>query len=349
MHVSNFQVRIIIINNLNNYDPNSKFTQEYSKKEIPFLDLKVGIKNGNITTDLYVKDTDRHQYLHYTSAHPYHTKKSIVFSQALRLSRLCTFEKNFGRHMAGMKQWFAERDYPQDLINSEMNKVKFPYVENKYNNKEKGIPFVVTFHPLLKSLGSIVKKNYYLLQMNDEVRKVFSLRPLVSFRTAGKLSSYLVRFKLYPVEIKVGSCKYNGNRCHVCRSISEADTFTCSNDGITYKINHKFDCNEKCLIYLITCKKCFKQYVGQTVDTFRNRWNNYKDNARKYERGQYCMQKHLYEHFDLPGHTSFSEDVKVTLIDKTDPRNPTKREDYWIYTLKTKAPMGLHMEDGLLD
>ena len=61
------------------------------------------------------------------------------------------------------------------------------------------------------------------------------------------------------------------------------------------------------------------------------------------------MQKHLYEHFDLPGYTSFFEDVTVTLIDKTDPRNPTKREDYWIYTLKTKAPMGLNMEDGLLD
>ena len=61
------------------------------------------------------------------------------------------------------------------------------------------------------------------------------------------------------------------------------------------------------------------------------------------------MQKHLYEHFDLPGHTRFLEDVTVTLIDKTDPRNLTEREDYWIYTLKTKAPMGLNMEDGLLD
>ena len=55
---------------LNNYDPNIKFTHEYSKKEIPFLDLKVGIKDGKITTDLYVKDTDRNRYLHYTSAHP---------------------------------------------------------------------------------------------------------------------------------------------------------------------------------------------------------------------------------------------------------------------------------------
>ena len=82
------------LDNLNNYDPNIKFTHEYSKKEIPLFHLKVGIKNGNITTDLYVEDTDRHQYLHYASAHPYHTKKSVVFSQVLRLDRLCTFEKD---------------------------------------------------------------------------------------------------------------------------------------------------------------------------------------------------------------------------------------------------------------
>ena len=40
--------------------------------------------------------------------------------------------------------------------------------------------------------------------------------------------------------------------------------------------------------------------------------------------------------------------VTVTLIDKTDVRNPTERKDYWIYTLKTKAPMGLNIEDGFL-
>ena len=53
----------------------------------------------------------------------------------------------------------------------------------------------------------------------------------------------------------------------------------------------------------------------------------------------------MYEHFNLPG---FSNDVSVTLIDKTDPKDPTKGEDYCIDTLKTKAPLGLNVEDGLL-
>ena len=52
------------------------------------------------------------------------------------------------------------------------------------------------------------------------------------------------------------------------------------------------------------------------------------------------MQRHLYEHFTLPGRSGFLYDVSITPIDKTDPSWPTKREDNWIGTLKTKAPMG---------
>ena len=59
------------------------------------------------------------------------------------------------------------------------------------------------------------------------------------------------------------------------------------------------------------------------------------------------MQRHLYEHFNLRGHSGFLNDVSVTLIDKTDPKDPTKREDYWIHTLKIKAPLGLNVEDSL--
>ena len=118
------------------------------------------------------------------------TLKSLLFLAKLFALVACVHLKKTLRHIAGTKQWFSKRDYPQDLKNSEISKVKFPYVENKYNNnKEKGIAFVVMFYPLLKSLGSILNKNYYLLKMNDEVKKVFSLRSMVSFRSARKLSS----------------------------------------------------------------------------------------------------------------------------------------------------------------
>ena len=75
---------------------------------------------------------------------------------------------------------------------------------------------------------------------------------------------------------------------------------------------------------------------GQTVDIFRSRWNNCKDNSKKLDRED-CMQRHLYKHSQLPGHTGFLEDTYVALTDKTDPGAPTKCEDYRIHTLKQKC------------
>ena len=230
-----------------------------------------------------------------------------------------------------MKWWFRKREYPENLISSETNKVKFSNLSlqsNDKNHNKKGIPLVVTYHPLLKSLSAIIDKKLSILYMNKEVKKVFNPRPIVSFRSASKSNSYLVRTKLYPLDRTVGSYKFKGKRCQVCNNITEADSFNYSNGQLNFKINHKFDCNEKSLIYLITCSRCLKECVGQTVDEFRHRWNNHKDNARKFERGEHCMQRHLYEHFNVPGHSGFLNDVSVTLIDKTDPKGPTKREDY---------------------
>ena len=169
--------------------------------------------------------------------------------------------------------------------------------------------------------------------------------PMVSFRSARKVSSYLVRAKVYPLERTVGSFKCKKSRCQVCLNVNETDTFTSTVTKKTYKINHKFDCSDKCLIYLLTCKKCLIQYVGKTVDEFRYRWNNYKSNSRNYDCNQPCMQRHLYEHYSSVGHCGFLEHVSITLIDKTDPSDPLKREDYWRRTLCTMAPYGLNIED----
>ena len=77
-----------------------------------------------------------------------------------------------------------------------------------------------------------------------------------------------------------------------------------------------------------------------------NRWTNYEDNARKFERGEHCMQRHLHEHFNLSSHSGFLREVFVTLIDKTDFKDPTKRDEYGIHILNTKAPLGFNVEDG---
>ena len=157
------------LRSLNELHTGIKFTYEPSKESIAFLDLKVSFKNSKIITDLYVKSTDRHQYLHYLSAHPKHTKQSVVLSQTLRISRLSSYEESFMEHKANMKSWFLKTEYPEGSISAKMDKVKFSNIERKSNSKtQNGIPLVVIYHTLLKSLSSIVNNNIYLLHMDQE-------------------------------------------------------------------------------------------------------------------------------------------------------------------------------------
>ena len=100
------------LEHLESFDPNLKFSHESRKESLPFLDLKVKLSKGKIDTDLYIKNTDTHQYLHYTSFHPNHTKRSVVYSQALRIKKICSEEKDFEQHIHEMRSWFQKRANP---------------------------------------------------------------------------------------------------------------------------------------------------------------------------------------------------------------------------------------------
>ena len=155
---------------------------------------------GKLSTGLHIKVTDCHQDLHCSSGHPEHKKWSTVYSQLLRVSRICSRENDFNRHKSNMKIWFQKRGYTENIIENKMKKVKFPSCNKAQRKYSKGIAFVLTYHPLLKQLEGILRRNMYLLNMNTEVKQTFTPVPMVSYRSSRKLSSYLVRAKLYPID-----------------------------------------------------------------------------------------------------------------------------------------------------
>ena len=122
--------------------------------------------------------------------------------------------------------------------------------------------------------------------MNAEIKQTFTPVPMVSYRSSRKLSSYLVRAKLYPTDKIVGSKGCGKKRCEVYVNVCETDIFTITVIGETFKINHKLNCDDKCLIYLFMCDCCGKQYIGETTGEFRFRWNKYRCNDRKYTRNE---------------------------------------------------------------
>ena len=134
-----------------------------------------------------------------------------------------------------MKSWFFKRTYPNDIrtypndvIEKEMKKAKFSKISSTRKDNTKGVPMVVTYHLGLKNINQIINGNLHLLYMDEEVKKVFTPKPMVSFLSARKLRNYLVRAELYSLERKVGSFKCKGKRCWTCLNVNETDSFASS-------------------------------------------------------------------------------------------------------------------------
>ena len=136
---------------------------------------------------------------------------------------------------------------------------------------------------------------------------------MISFRSGRQLRSYLESAKFYPTEKIDESYKCGGKRCEVCVNVNETSNFTSSVTGKTYIKNHRFDRNERCLIYLLTCNKCEMHDFRQTIDQFRSRWNEYKSDSSKHHQGAACMQQHFFNPFCTSGIRGFSEDVSFKL------------------------------------
>ena len=70
-----------LINEINSFHPTIKFTADWSKEKVNFLDVEVTLKNVVLSTDLFVKTTDTNQFLYPNFCHPYHCKKAYFIAK----------------------------------------------------------------------------------------------------------------------------------------------------------------------------------------------------------------------------------------------------------------------------
>ena len=66
--------------------------------------------------------------------HAEHTKRSIIYTQILRVNRVCSQESDFKKHSSKLKSWFLKRRYPQKTIDTEIKNV-LGDSSRKINNK----------------------------------------------------------------------------------------------------------------------------------------------------------------------------------------------------------------------
>ena len=356
-----------LIEHLNEKHPTIKFTAEWSQTSINFLDVTVSLIGGKINTDLYVKPTDSHQYLHSSSCHPYHCKKGIPYSQALRLNRICSDPSSFDKRCNDLEKWLIERGYSEREVRKQVLRAR-SFSRDSLLDKESTrdeqnkITFNLTYYPAFQNVKKILAELHLLLTPDVAHKTVFTNVPTIGFKNDRSLKDHLVRAVLPNIDAEGRSKPCGGKKrsCEVCKSVNDTSHFKRRDTGETFDIlKGPLDCNSNHVIYLFECKKCQYRfpYVGSTKTKFRYRINNYKSTHRKF-RKKYVekdlaivikkselKQKLFHEHYCSEGHQGI-ENWSVTVIDQVEDLDSLrKKELYWINRLNTWAPFGLNVRE----
>ena len=138
------------MNEANSLHPTIKFTFDYSQSTANFLDTTVYIdKQRKLQTTIYRKPTDKNLILHFTSHHPLHLKRNIIYSQALRYKRIISNPHKLKTELNTLKRIFIARGYPARMIRQQFDKITQIPRTQLLMNKNKTTP--TQRKPLLKT------------------------------------------------------------------------------------------------------------------------------------------------------------------------------------------------------
>ena len=155
---------------LNAFHPNLKFNHEKSKVPINFLDVTFNVNGAEFKTGLYCKLTDCHQLHEFNSAHLICNKKLIVYSQGLRIKRLCCKKDIFEKQLENLRSWFDKRGYLKRLIGNQFKMFLENKAEQLFERHIKtgtGVPLVVTYHPWFHNLRNTIRKLFFYLYAEE--------------------------------------------------------------------------------------------------------------------------------------------------------------------------------------
>ena len=329
------------IETANNFHPSIKFTVDISDNSNIFLDTTSILEDDKIKTDIYCKPVDTHQYLLPSSSHPRHVIKNLPKGLSLRVKRICSDNETCDKRLNELRGHLRARGYEDQKIDTAFAKSRAAnrdtLLQYKPKEKNKRVPFVMTYHPDGPNLHTIVHKRMDILHSSDLMREIFPEAPIIAYRRPKNLKDHLVRARVDSNRSNnTGVVKCKARRCELCKLMPETDTFRSSRTGISYKIFQKMSCNSKNVIYLITCKTCQIQYVGETVN-FRLRMNNHKSAIRNNHNNS------VARHFNSLGHSIDS--LELLPIESNPGWSEVERldrEKYWMHQLSTLPGAGLN-------
>ena len=361
------------LQNLNHFHPSLSFSHQQSTSSIDFLDLTIYKGPSFDFTNIldfktFQKKLNLYQYLHFRSDHPKSIFKALVKGECVRYVKTNSTAESYNSVVHSFKKRLMKRDYPPEFVEKTTAIVKYRdrcrYL--KQHNR-------VKIHTPKTPLYKLVPPPQYTLLKQLVLQDYSTLRfmcprfiPLKHPTLQNKLVRSQIRLTdsqfvdlaltldcttppmstessvslphLRPLTTTIKVC--NHPRCATCKVHLNNSSIFKSNyplNRTVYHIRHSFPCQSTNVVYLITCAKCRKQYIGCTTAQLKVRINQHRSSINN-KKGMY-----IHKHFNLPDHKL--TDLKVQPIDTLNQTNFSELQDleqFWICTLRTMNPYGLN-------
>lgn len=174
-----------------------------------------------------------------------------------------------------------------------------------------------------------------------------------------KILYYEATCEIYFYPLNVGTIPCNKKNCKNCEMMVEKKHFTSTQRRKIYEVSDSINCNARCIIYLLTCTICRKQYVGSSSKELQARLEDHRSMARQ-GRGTSADVHAFYEHaknrenvpkdkrckVDKHQVISLKDDpmkiYELIGIEITKPHKLADRESHWIRELESAVPHGLN-------
>lgn len=347
---------------LNSLIPDIEVTFSVSNTENNFLDTtvyKMPTEDPDICTlktRIYFKDTDTHQLLHTASYHPKHTTKGVLKSQLIRFKRISSCFTDYSWACQTLFNSITSRGYSFRMLRKMKREI---WLDENTGPKrtvqsggppEKVLPMVLKFNP---------KAHIFINSWKNSVGKhpIFTNYKLIAaYKRNKNLRDCLVRSKLQPLSAPTPRHTNTPRRerprgefsqcaktqCHTCTYHVDAGCYFVSHStGKRFTLFNNSNCHSNNVIYLISCRRCGLQYVGQSHRRLHERICGHRSDINTKKSTTIAI------HFNSTGHRI--TDLRVMCIETVpNPHNNDitllllNRENFWMNKLDTRFPAGLN-------
>ena len=257
-------------------------------KSTVFLSIKVVVTPvGLVKTDIHYKETNAHDYLHFDSHHPQHTKINIPYTLAKRIYLLTSESTWIKRNLGELRNFLLDRKYPMDIVDRGIHNALLQGPAPEPQQKKK-IPLVSTFYSNYSGRNILnVASDLISNSKNKRIKDAFKDATFIQSQRQPKNMLQILTNSRFITVSSVSHRRPNGifhcedSRCKICSLYLQICQSFVTAKGATWNVKCHATCNSKNVIYFLICNSCeAESYTGKT-DEFRSRTNDHISKIRK--------------------------------------------------------------------